>query len=85
MKYGTTQLDSTLFEQGLIDELQLWYFPVVAGSGRRLFENIDTSRVRLELTDIHRFRSGSIKHIYAVTYSADDVARRGHVRALRPS
>jgi hypothetical protein len=31
-----------------------------------LFEDIDTSGVRLELVDVHRFRSGIVKHIYAV-------------------
>lgn len=67
MKYGTTQLDRTLFAHGLIDELHLWYFPVVIGHGRRLFENVDTARVRFQLTDIRKFKSGSVKHTYAVT------------------
>jgi dihydrofolate reductase len=68
MKYGTTSLDRTLFAHGLIDELHLWYFPVVIGRGRRLFDNVDTARVCFQLTDIHRFKSGSVKHTYAVTY-----------------
>jgi dihydrofolate reductase len=70
MKYGTTRLDRTLFEHRLVDELQLWYFPVVVGRGRRLFEDVETSRMRLQLTDIHRFRNGSVKHTYAVSYLA---------------
>lgn len=70
IKYGTTRLDRMLFEHGLVDELHLWYFPVIARHGRRLFEDVDTSRVRLELTDIHRFKSGSVKHTYAVKYVA---------------
>jgi len=69
MKYGTTRLDRTLFDHRLVDELHLWYFPVVVGRGRRLFEDVDTSDVQLELTDIHRFKSGSIKHTYVVRYS----------------
>jgi dihydrofolate reductase len=68
MKYGTTRLDRTLFEHRLVDELQLWYFPVIVGSGRRLFEDVDTSRVRLKLTDIRRFKGGSVKQTYAVSY-----------------
>jgi hypothetical protein len=38
-------------------------------SGRqrhRLFEDIDISGVRLEPVDIHRFKSGIVKHTYAV-------------------
>ena len=68
IKYGTTRLDRILFEQKLVDELHLWYFPVVAERGRRLFEGVDTSRLRLDLIDVHRFKSGSVKHAYAVTY-----------------
>lgn len=68
MKYGTTRLDSTLFEHKLIDELHLWYFPVVVGHGRRLFEGVNTARVHLELIDMYRFKSGSVKHAYAVKY-----------------
>lgn len=68
MKYGTTRLDQTLFEHRLIDELHLWFFPVVVGRGRRLFENTDISSVRLELTNVHRFKSGSVKHTYVVKY-----------------
>jgi dihydrofolate reductase len=68
MKYGTTRLDRTLFEHRLVDELQLWYFPVIVGSGRRLFEDVDTSRVRSKLTDIRRFKGGSVKQTYAVSY-----------------
>jgi len=68
VKYGTTRLDRTLFEHRLIDELHLWYFPVVVGRGRRLFEDIDTSSVHLELAGIHRFKSGVVKHMYAVGF-----------------
>lgn len=70
MKYGTTRLDWTLFEHKLIDELHLWYFPVVVEHGRHLFEGIDTARVHFELINTHRFTGGSVKHAYAVKYSA---------------
>lgn len=69
IKYGTTNLDRTLFRHGLVDELHLWYFPVVVGPGRRLFEDFDTSRFSLELTDTRRFKSGSVKHTFAVKYA----------------
>src|SRR5919205_3527195 len=33
IKYGTSRLDATLLHAGLVDELRLWIFPVVVGSG----------------------------------------------------
>jgi len=50
MKYGTSDLDRTLIRHNLIDEFHFSIFPVVVGRGRRLFENIDTSRLKLKLT-----------------------------------
>ena len=35
--YGSTQLVPTLIEHGLVDELRLMVYPVVLGTGRRLF------------------------------------------------
>jgi dihydrofolate reductase len=35
--YGSSNLLQTLLANGLIDELRLWIFPVIAGSGKRLF------------------------------------------------
>jgi hypothetical protein len=34
--------------------------PVVVGSGRRLFEDVDTSGVSLDLRDVQRFDNGSV-------------------------
>lgn len=47
LKYGTGELDRTLLEHRLVDEYHFWMFPVVVGSGRRLFEGIDTTHLRL--------------------------------------
>jgi dihydrofolate reductase len=66
IKYGTGRFDETLVRERLIDELHLWYSPVVVGAGQRLFENVDTSSLDLRLIDERRLRNGSVMLAYAV-------------------
>jgi dihydrofolate reductase len=47
---GSVTLVSSLAEAGLIDEWRLMVFPVVLGSGKRLFSDADDTRT-LKLTD----------------------------------
>lgn len=63
LKFGTGELDRTLLANGLIDELHFWVFPVLAGSGRRLIDGVETTH--LKLVDTTRFASG----IVVLTYS----------------
>ncbi|MDA0160392.1 dihydrofolate reductase family protein [Solirubrobacter ginsenosidimutans] len=63
LKFGTGELDRTLLEHGLIDELHLWVFPVIAGAGERLLEGIDTTHLTLQRTTT--FASGIVIHVYA--------------------
>jgi dihydrofolate reductase len=66
VKYGTSRLDDLLLREHLLDELQLWYMPVVVGAGQRLFEDVDTSSLDLRLTDERRLSNGSVMLSYAV-------------------
>ena len=62
LKYGTGELSRTLLEHKLVDEYHFWIFPVVAGSGERLFEGAATS---LALIDTTTFGSGIVVAKYA--------------------
>ena len=66
VKYGTGELDTTLLEHGLIDELHLSLAPVAAGHGERLFEHLPEAP-RLELQDVTRFDSGVLLLVYTPT------------------
>ena len=66
IKYGTSRLDALLLEERLLDELHLWYLPVVAGAGQRLFERVDASSLKLRLIDERRLSNGSVVLSYAV-------------------
>jgi dihydrofolate reductase len=49
-----------LVRDHLIDEFRFWIMPVVAGSGQRLLQHVDTSGLRLRLTDQRRLENGSV-------------------------
>ena len=65
LKFGTGELDRTLVPAGLIDELHLWVFPVIAGGGQRLLDDVATTH--LTLLDLTRFRSGIVVLKYGPT------------------
>ena len=54
---GSSQLIQTLLAHGLADELFIWTFPVVLGSGKRLFGN-GTVPLGLELDDVKTSTTG---------------------------
>jgi dihydrofolate reductase len=61
--YGSGDLVNTLMKHNLVDEYRLMVFPIVVGSGKRLFEGeIDTTV--LELVDTQTFSSGVVVLTY---------------------
>jgi dihydrofolate reductase len=62
---GSSDLLQTLLDKGLVDELRLWIFPVVAGSGKRLFGDGATP-AGLRLTGSATTPSGVIVATYEV-------------------
>ena len=61
--HGSWQLIQTLLAHGLVDEFRLWIFPVVVGSGKRLF-GPDTVPVRLTLVKTRPCLNGAMMCIY---------------------
>jgi dihydrofolate reductase len=64
LKYGTGELSKTLLKSGLVDEFHFWIFPVVAGTGDRLFEG-GLDLTHLQLVDSTTFKSGIVVHVYS--------------------
>ena len=62
--HGSSNLIQTLLRQGLVDEFRVWIFPVVLGSGKRLFGD-GTLPAGLELVDSKTSTTGVIFATYA--------------------
>ena len=62
---GSIRLVHELLRLQVVDEVRLFVFPVVAGSGARLFET--APETRLDLLEARRFVSGAVLLRYAVT------------------
>jgi len=58
LQYGIGELTQTLIRHGLIDEIRLLVYPVVVGSGQRIFEKID--QTRLKLIETKTFATGVV-------------------------
>lgn len=60
---GSRTLVHGLMEHGLVDEFRLMIFPVVLGSGARVFPETP-DKTELELVDTRAFDSGVVVHSY---------------------
>ena len=58
LKYGVTQLDRTLLDNGLVDEYDLWIMPTRVGQGKRAFADVEADKLNLELIRTHQFGNG---------------------------
>lgn len=61
--HGSTRLLQTLFSHDLVDEFRLWCFPVIAGTGKRLFDG-DAVPTQLELTKSEQTEGGVVMSVY---------------------
>ena len=61
--HGSWQLIQTLLSHGLIDEFRLWIFPVIVGSGKRLFAQ-GTVPTGLTLIKTDTCSTGAMMSIY---------------------
>jgi dihydrofolate reductase len=61
--HGSGDLAQTLMQHGLIDEYRLWFYPVVLGSGRRLFGD-GSVPAALKLVGTKTTGTGVVIHVY---------------------
>ena len=66
--HGSWKLIQTLLNNRLIDELRLWTFPVVVGSGKRLFDK-GTVPTEFELTKTNTCKCGAMMRFYRLSKS----------------
>lgn len=61
--HGSSQLLQTLFQHDLVDSLRIWQFPVVLGTGKRLFGEGAIPRA-FRLVDTQQTATGAVLHVY---------------------
>ena len=61
--HGSSDLLQTLLKHNLIDTLRLWQFPVVVGTGKRLFGE-GTIPGSFRLVDTQQTAPGAVLHVY---------------------
>ena len=76
--HGSGDLLQTLLARDLVDVLRLWHFPVVLGTGKRLFGEGTIPRA-FRLVDTQQTASGAVLHVYeragGLTYGEVEVGQ----------
>src|SRR5258705_12597891 len=62
---GGAQIVASLIDAGLVDELRLIVYPLVAGAGKSLFATT-ASRRRLELQKVQQLSGGRVSLVYGI-------------------
>jgi dihydrofolate reductase len=62
--FGSGELVNTLMGEDLIDEYRLMVFPLIVGSGKRLFRDVGDQKA-LRLVDTKTFSTGVVVLTYA--------------------
>ena len=62
---GGARTTASLIDAGLVDELRLIVYPLIAGKGKALFATADR-RLGLELTKVEQLPGGRLSLIYAI-------------------
>jgi dihydrofolate reductase len=70
---GSRMLVHTLLGEDLVDELRVMIFPVILGSGRRLFPD-SQRKIVLSLADTQKFASGVVVNTYHPAARAERVS-----------
>lgn len=61
--HGSSDLLQTLLRHDLVDALRLWHFPVVLGTGKRLFGD-GTIPLAFRLVEARQTSTGAVMHMY---------------------
>lgn len=61
--HGSSDLLQTLLKHNLVDTLRIWQFPVVVGTGKRLFGE-GTIAGGFRLVDTQQTATGAVLHVY---------------------
>jgi dihydrofolate reductase len=80
--HGSSDLLQTLLRHDLVDGLRLWQFPVVLGTGKRLFGPGTIPR-RFRLVETREASTGAVLHVYeragGLSYGRVEVGEAGAV------
>jgi dihydrofolate reductase len=72
MMYGSATLMRSLAEHGLIDTYKVWIYPLVLGSGKRLFPE-GYNKMKLDLMSAKTFSSGVVLLSYEPARSVQNI------------